>query len=125
MPTNLGLMREPIKAGFGRRFLALTIDWFMALFIATLVTPKVNGAAQFFPLFIFFIEVCLLTILTQASAGQRLLGLKVVDFTTGGLVSPGRVLARTLMICLVIPAVFLKDGRGYHELFTNSTVVRI
>lgn len=118
-------MTEPVKASFGRRFLALAIDWYMSLFISAWITPKVPGGAQFFPLLLFFIEVSLLTILTQASAGQKLLRLKVVDFSTGGFVSPGRILARTLMICLVIPAVFMKDGRGYHEHFTNTTVVRI
>jgi len=50
--------------------------------------------------------------------------LKVVDFTTGGALSIPRVLVRTLMIILVLPAIFRHDGRSVHDLLAKSVVVR-
>jgi hypothetical protein len=56
------------KAGTGRRFLALIIDWLMCLLISSLVG---FGSRSISTLAIFFIEVSILTTLQQASAGQR------------------------------------------------------
>lgn len=114
----------PVQAAFGRRLVAVALDWFMCLAIAAFVSPKVVGGAQFTPLVIFFVEVSVLTALQGASAGQRLLRLRVVDVNTGGRVPAGRVIFRTFLICLVIPALFTKEGRGYHDWFTNCVVVR-
>lgn len=94
----------------------------MCLGIAHLVTRNLSGGAQFLPLVIFFVEVGVLTALQGASAGQRILRLRVVDAQSGGRINPGRALYRTLLICLVIPAVFTKEGRGYHDWFTRSVV---
>ncbi len=96
----------------------------MCLGVAHLLHRNLTGGAQFLPLAIFFIEVGALTALQGASAGQRILRLRVVDSSSGGRVNPGRAIYRTLLICLVIPAVFTKEGRGYHDWFTNSVVVR-
>jgi len=114
----------PDQAGFNRRFLAVLLDWFMCLGIAHLITRNLAGGAQFLPLGIFFIEVGLLTALQGASAGQRILRLKVIDASSGGRISTARAIRRTLFICLLIPAIFTKEGRGYHDWFTNSVVVK-
>jgi uncharacterized RDD family membrane protein YckC len=109
-----------VKAGTGRRFLALLIDWLMCLLIARFVG---FGSTSLSTLVIFFIEVSILTTLQQASAGQRILRLRV-DFTNFGLVPPKKILLRTFLICLVLPAVFTRDGRGLHDWVANSVVVR-
>ena len=109
------------KAGTGRRFLALIIDWLMCLLISSLVG---FGSRSISTLAIFFIEVSILTTLQQASAGQRILRIRVVDFTNYGVVPAQKVLIRTLLICLVLPAVFTREGRGLHDWVANSTVVR-
>ena len=96
----------------------------MCLGIAHLITRNLAGGAQFLPLAIFFVEVGLLTALQGSSAGQRILRLRVVDASAGGRISTARALRRTLFICLVFPALFTKEGRGYHDWFTNSVVVR-
>jgi len=114
----------PDQAAFGRRLIAVALDWFMCLAIAAFVSPKVAGGAQFTPLAIFFVEVSVLTALQGSSAGQRILRLRVVDVNTGGRVATGRVILRTFLICLVIPALFTKESRGFHDWFTNSVVVR-
>lgn len=118
-------MQPAQKATFGRRFSALMLDWIMCLGIAAVFTPKAPGAAQFFPLLLLFGEVSLMTALTGSSAGQRILRLRVVDDQTGGPVRPLRILARTLLICLVVPAIMTTNGRGFHEVLTHTNVIQI
>ena len=113
------------QAGLGRRFLALMLDWAMSSIVSGFIFAGSLGHGQFARLGIFFIEVWILTALTQASAGQRIMKLKVVDFQSGELVAPLKVLLRTLLICLVIPAVFSKDGRGLHDHLANSIVIKV
>ena len=96
----------------------------MCLGIAHLITRNLTGGAQFLPLGIFFVEVVLFTALQGASAGQRILRLRVVDASNGARISAARAIRRTLFICLIFPAVFTKEGRGYHDWFTNSVVVK-
>ena len=110
-----------VKAGTGRRFLALLIDWLMCLLISGLAG---FGSRSISTLVIFFIEVSILTTLQQASAGQRILRLRVVDFTNYGIVPAKKILIRTFLICLVLPAVLTRDGRGLHDWVANSVVVR-
>jgi hypothetical protein len=50
--------------------------------------------------------------------------MRVVDFTNYGVVPVRKVLLRTFLICLVLPAVFARDGRGLHDWVANSIVVR-
>jgi uncharacterized RDD family membrane protein YckC len=109
------------KAGTGRRFLALIIDWLMCLLISSLVG---FGSRSISTLIIFFVEVSILTTLQQASAGQRILRMRVVDFTNYGVVPARKILVRTFLICLVLPAVFTREGRGLHDWVANSVVVR-
>ena len=114
----------PDQVPIGRRLVAVLLDWFMCLGIAGLIHKNASVGAQFLPLGIFFIEVGLLTALGGASAGQRIVRIKVVDASTGGRVTAGRAIFRTLLICLVFPAIFTKEGRGYHDWFTNCVVVK-
>jgi len=114
----------PDQAAYNRRFIAVLLDWFMCLGIAHLIHRNLAGGAQFLPLAIFFIEVSILTALTGSSAGQRILHLRVVDASTGAALNPGRAIKRTIFICLVFPALFTKEGRGYHDWFSNSVVVK-
>jgi hypothetical protein len=108
----------------GRRVVALFIDWFAALIISrALVGTPQTSLESFATLGIFFVEVTLLTWLTGASFGQRLVGLRVVGLTrplgfTGAAI-------RTLLICLVIPPVIWDaDGRGLHDRAVGAAVVR-
>ena len=110
------------KAGLGRRFLAILIDWTMCSVIASFAGFE---SKAFSTLAIFFIQVSILTTLQQASAGQRILRLRVVDFTTNGIVPPKKILLRTLLICLVLPAIYTREQRGLHDWATNSIVVRV
>ena len=115
-------------AGFGRRLGALFIDWFAAEFAAVALSRGQSsyGTSSFgwVVLAVFAAEVFLLTWLSGASFGQRLLGLRVASLIDRPL-GAFRALARTVLLCLVVPAVVWdRDGRGMHDRAVASVVVR-
>jgi uncharacterized RDD family membrane protein YckC len=60
----------------------------------------------------------------SASFGQRLLGVSVMRMD-GGRLALWRVFVRTLLICLIIPAVvFDNTGRGLHDRVVGSVAIR-
>jgi uncharacterized RDD family membrane protein YckC len=110
-------------AGFGRRFLALTIDWIACVLVANLISSGQPPA--FLPLVIFFVEVALLTALLGSSFGQRIMGIRVISLQRGRL-DPARAALRTLLLCLVVPPlVFDRDQRGLHDKAAGSVAVRM
>jgi uncharacterized RDD family membrane protein YckC len=112
------------EASLGRRLIALVIDWMMCRLIAGLLSPALFFENTFSTLFIFFIEVALFTIAFQASAGQRIMGIRILTYPDQLRVAPQKIVLRTLLICLVIPAVLTSKGRALHDHFTNSQSVR-
>lgn len=113
-------------AGLGRRVAALAIDWAASLAITSLFLP-IGGSldSSLLTLGIFYVEVTLLTWLMGASFGQVLLRLRV-ERIDGGRLPLWRVALRTLLICLVVPAVvFDADGRGLHDRLVGSRVIRV
>jgi uncharacterized RDD family membrane protein YckC len=113
-------------AGIGRRFVAIVVDWLASIGISLVVfrgvsygSPESSAAI----LLIFAGEVILLTWLTSASFGQRILGITVVRLD-GSRLGLARVALRTLLICLVIPAVIYdSDGRGLHDRAVGSVAL--
>ena len=115
---------EMPEASLGRRVLALAIDWTMSRLIAGLLNPYLFIKNDFSTLLIFFLEVAFFTIIFQASAGQRILGIKVVTYLEQARVEPKKIVLRTLLICLVLPAVFTKEGRSLHDYLTQSQTIK-
>ena len=116
------------RAGLGRRFLAITVDWGLAFLTSALFLSLQDNQldAALIRLGIFVLEVSLITALTGSSMGQRLFGLRVVTWPNQGYLSPVRVLARTILIALVIPAVvYDAQGRGLHDRLAASVVVKV
>lgn len=119
---------ENSYASVGRRLGALVIDWFASLGIALLVfrdfaygTPDSMLATTG----VFYVEIVLFTFLTSCSFGQRLLSMRVVNLN-GGRLSLWRIMLRTLLILLVIPALVMdSDGRGLHDRIVGSRVIRV
>jgi len=110
-------------AGFGSRFAAIAVDWFACSLIINGLTGQ-NYGYEGERLLLFFGEVVLLTALMGSSAGQRVFRLKVIDSETGLALSPLRILIRTALIALVLPALFRRDGIAYHDYICKSVVVR-
>ena len=115
-------------AGFGHRLAAVTLDWLASILVTALLVGNrwAYGSTghSVVTLGVFALEVFLLTWLGGASFGQRLLGLAVVPLG-GRRLTAWRVLVRTLLLCLVVPAlVWDRDGRGLHDRAVDTAVVR-
>ena len=114
-------------AGLGRRIAALALDWLVSIGASLLLFRGFaygSLESSLATLVVFAGEVTLLTWLIGASFGQRLLGLCVVR-TDGSRLGLGRSALRTLLICLVIPAVVMDSyGRGLHDRAVDSIVLR-
>jgi uncharacterized RDD family membrane protein YckC len=115
-------------AGWGRRVLALFVDWFASLLVAGAVAGRgVTSSGSWeswLPMLVFLVEASLLTALRGGSFGQLLLRV-VVARTDGSPVSLLRALLRTALICLVVPPlVFNRDQRGLHDLAAGTVTLR-
>lgn len=110
----------------GRRLGALAVDWGLCLLIAYgLLTDGYGQATGNWALLVFFV-LGVLTIGTVGSTpGKRLLGLRVVA-EGGGRANPLRVLLRTALLCVAVPALtWDRDGRGLHDRLSRTIEVRI
>jgi uncharacterized RDD family membrane protein YckC len=128
--AKLGLPQDGpgAVAGWGRRLLALVIDWALSMLaVAAFIGQEVwsgQGVSQWAPLAVFAVETWLFTSLLGGSAGQ-LVTRVVVRRTSGAPLDPSRALLRTLLICLVIPPlVFNRDQQGLHDLAVGSVALR-
>ena len=104
----------------GRRLGALVIDWGIALLISAVLfdyDPLGNLGA--------FAVLQIVSIATFAgSVGHLCLGLRGVPLS-GGWIGVLRPAARTVLLCLVIPAViFDSDQRGFHDRLAGTVLVR-
>jgi len=80
--------------------------------------------AQHWALPVFAVMVYLLTALTGLTLGKRLLGIRVARLD-GKPVGFGWALVRTLLLLVVIPALFSdRDQRGLHDRAANTVVIR-
>jgi uncharacterized RDD family membrane protein YckC len=113
-------------AGWGRRLVALFVDWFASLLVASLISSYAGASAdleRLLPLLVFFGEATLFTGLAGGSFGQLALRIAVVRLD-GRPVTILHALVRTFLICLVIPpVVFNRDNRGLHDLAVNTLTV--
>ncbi|WP_128382168.1 RDD family protein [Streptomyces cavernae] len=110
----------------GRRLGALAVDWGLCLLIAYgLITDGYHQSTSNWALLIFFVLSVLTVGTVGFTPGKRLLGLRVVTEDTGT-VAPLRVLVRTALLCLALPAlIWDRDGRGLHDRLARTVEVRI
>lgn len=113
-------------APLGRRFGAVFVDWGLCLLIAYgLLANGDRQAVGNWALSIFLV----LSVLTVGSVGftpgKRIFGLRVVA-EGGGRLGIVRVLLRSLLLCVAIPAlIWDRDGRGLHDRLARAVQVRI
>jgi hypothetical protein len=125
---RLGLPKEGSgsAASYGRRLVALFLDWMIALLAVVFLSsafhwnlPRGNP----YPLLAFALETWVLTALMGVTIGKRLLGLRVIRLD-GNPVGPLWALVRTLLLVLVVPALLWdRDYRGLHDRASNTMVV--
>ncbi|MFG2980289.1 RDD family protein [Streptomyces sp. NPDC048258] len=113
-------------ARFGRRLAGVALDWTGCLLIAYgLITGGDMVAARGWTLWLF-LALSLLTVGTVGfTPGKRIVGLRVIS-EDGGRLGIVRVLVRTLLLALVIPAlIWDRDGRGLHDRLARAVQVRV
>ena len=125
---RLGLPAEGpgAVASWGRRILALFIDWIASSLVAAVISNALSvgpDTERLLPLLVFLVEVTLFTGLLGGSFGQLALRM-VVTRLDGRPVSLPHAFVRTVLICLVIPpVVFNRDNRGLHDLAVGTVTL--
>ncbi|MFC9246488.1 RDD family protein [Streptomyces sp. NPDC057136] len=113
-------------APLGRRFGAIFIDWALCMVIAYgLLARGDQQAAGNWALGVFLV-LSVLTVGTIGSTpGKRILGLRVLA-GNGERLGAWRVILRSVLLLLVIPPlVWDRDGRGLHDRLAGAVQVRI
>ncbi|GAA2144450.1 RDD family protein [Kitasatospora kazusensis] len=125
---RLGLPQEGPGSlvGTGRRIGALCVDgWLCSLVAYGMIAHGNQSSANLWSTPLFYTVTVLLLATTGTTVGKRLFGMRVVRLG-GGRASIPQVLLRTLMLCLVVPAlVWDRDGRGLHDKAVGTVEVRI
>ncbi len=119
-------------ASWGRRILALFVDWIVSTFFVIALIGwddywEVGSNAQTYVIPALVLETALFTWLLGGSFGKLATRLRVVPADGRlRLHNPLRILGRQVLIVLVIPPlVFRPDGRGLHDLFAGTATVTL
>ena len=116
-------------ASWGRRVLALVVDWFACVAVVSLFTPvfgTTGGPGSTYTLVLFVVESAVLTCTVGGSFGKMATRLRVVRVDNGGRLDPLRSLARAILVALVIPPlVFRPDRRGLHDIAAGTATVTV
>ena len=122
-------------ATWGRRILALVVDWFASTLVVILLLGGVSNwagdpSSGFYVLGVFVLLSALFTAVSGGSFGQLATRLRVVRVVGNQLdghpVPLHLALLRQVLIALVIPPlVYRPDGRGLHDLAAGSAVVTL
>ncbi|MET9275025.1 RDD family protein [Kribbella sp. NPDC003557] len=114
-------------ATWGRRVLALLIDWLIAGLVTSVIMgrPMWAGGGDYSLMHstVFFAMTAILVGLVGGTIGHRACGLRVASLK-GKQVGPLAAVLRSFLIVLLIPAViFDRDRRGLHDLAAKTVVV--
>lgn len=117
-------------AGWGRRILALIVDWTVCTFAVIAFVgldaySEPGSVASAYTLVVYVVESTVLGWLAGGSFGKLVTGLRIVP--VDGRVrpmNPIKVFARQVLIALVIPPlVFRPNGRGLHDMAAGTVTV--
>ena len=110
----------------GRRMLGVLIDWLMSYAIAVGFFVEFGDSSRVVVVYLVFTaQYLLFAALGGATPGHRIVGLKIVRFSDGGMPTPVQALIRTGLLVLIITAItFDQNGRGINERLSNTVLVR-
>jgi uncharacterized RDD family membrane protein YckC len=104
----------------GRRIAAIAVDWA----IASLLSFAFFHYDSWATISIFAVLQIVFIPTLGGSVGHRALGMRVVA-VRGGWVGVWRPIVRTLLLCIVIPAlVWDSDQRGFHDKIAGTVLIR-
>ena len=118
-------LRYP-RVSQGRRMLGVLIDWLMSYAIAIGFFVEFGESSMGAVVFLIFTaQYLLFAALGGATPGHRVVGLKIVRFSDGGMPTPLHALIRTGLLVLIVTAItFDHNGRGINERLSNTVLVR-
>ena len=118
-------LRYP-RVSQGRRMLGVLIDWLMSYSIAVGFFVEFGESSMGAVVFLIFTaQYLLFAALGGATPGHRIVGLKIVRFSDGGMPTPLQALIRTGLLVLIVTAItFDHNGRGINERLSNTVLVR-
>ena len=107
-------------ARFGRRIVALMVDWGASVLISVAFFSYDPIAT----LVIFAVEQAVFLSIVGGSPGHLLLGMRLVQ-AKGGRLGLWQPFVRTILLCVVVPAVIWdRDQRGLHDRVCDTILVR-
>lgn len=116
-------------APWGRRILALFVDWVACLAVveglvaAGVLAANPNGLGT---LGLFVVESALFTAVAGGSFGKLATRLRVVRRDDAGQpVSLLRALVRSVLVALLVPPLLTFDGRGLHDVAAGTRTVTL
>lgn len=115
-------------ASWGQRIAALLVDWTSSMTVAVLLfglgVLTESGWKAWMILSVFFVETAIGTALVGGSFGKILARIGVVNLD-GSPLGWGKAVARSALVCLVIPAVVIgAERRALVDLALGTVVVR-
>jgi len=110
----------------GRRMLGVLIDWLMSYAIAVGFFVEFGDSSRVVVVYLVFTaQYLFFAALGGATPGHRIVGLKIVRFSDGGMPTPVQALIRTGLLVLIITAItFDQNGRGINERLSNTVLVK-
>ncbi len=110
-------------ASLNRRFGALLVDWILCLLVSLLFVKVAFIGQAALPILV--LEYAFFIGLFTQTPGMRVLRIRCISAATGGRLGIPRALLRGLLLAVVIPAILMDDyGRGYHDRWSGSVMVR-
>ncbi|GAA2126683.1 RDD family protein [Streptomyces synnematoformans] len=113
-------------APVGRRIAALVIDWMLCQLIAYgLFADGESQSVALWTMAVFFVMTVLMVGTVGLTPGKRIVRIRVVS-ERGPRLGFLATVVRTVLLCLLIPAVvFDRDTRGLHDRVARAVEVRI
>lgn len=129
---RLGLPESGVKsvARFGRRIVAIFIDWNLAVLLTLILAGQnyfdiaSSSLGQLATLGVFVALQILAMWTIGGSIGHRIMGIYIVA-VTGEKLAWWRPIVRSLLLALVIPAlVWDSDQRGFHDKIAGTVLLK-
>jgi uncharacterized RDD family membrane protein YckC len=112
-----------------KRILALIFDWGAAILVVQVIPNGPDYGTQsnsLLTLIVFATEVTLFTWMMGSSFGQRIVGLRVIDFYSDSNPTFVQSECRTLLIVVLVPPLLADaEGRGLHDRLAKTKIIKI
>ena len=112
-----------------KRIIALIFDWGAAILVVQVIPNGPDYGTQsnsLLTLIVFATEVTLFTWMMGSSFGQRIVGLRVIDFYSDSNPTFVQSLFRTFLIVVLVPPLLADaEGRGLHDRLAKTKIIKI